>query len=160
MAMSSIMSNLGGFMGCTSSSFTTRVCQRKGDTSEGPQSPLNTLPQNLPGGRTSWQSRAGDNLGPNACCHPDRAARLGVTGPGRPHQHSATKPSWDEQAQLAPSSARGAVAEPDRGGPKWGTPSCSPAMCLTPPSCVLPSLKARGSAAFCSKRSLVIWANS
>lgn len=29
MAMSSIMSNLGGFMGCTSSSFTTRVCHRK-----------------------------------------------------------------------------------------------------------------------------------
>lgn len=156
MAMSSIMSNLGGFMGCTSSSFTTRVCQRKGDTSDGPHRTPSPPKTRRVDGHTD-SPVLGTTLAPcllfsQEGCPPFWGGRARAVLPAPSHKAQLEKAS----SKPVPSPGTQVAAEPSRGGP-----SCHPTMCLTPPSyTLLRSPKPRSSTVFCSETSLVVWANS
>lgn len=90
MAMSSIMSNLGGFMACSSSSFTTRVCQNDmaalGSDLVQPQPYIVSAPlwRHFPAGATS----APGLLLPSCRCHPwDRGTGTALHSAQHPSSH-------------------------------------------------------------------------
>jgi len=163
MAMSSIMSNLGGFMGCSSSSFTTRVCRRRGHTSDGPQPPPNTLSPKTsrgdgpPGSPMLRTTLAPCLLSSRQSCSPFRGdGARGASPAPRPQS-----PAGRSEPQPVPSPGTRTVAEPGSRGPSRGAPRCHPTTRSTPPSCApLRSLRPRSSTISRLERSLVIRASS
>lgn len=138
-------------MGCTSSSFTTRTCRRRGDASDGPQPPPNALfPKTHRLGGHTDNPLLGTTLVPcllssRQGCPPFWGDGARGALPATP----ATKPSWEKKAPgpsppqahgLRPSLAEGVQA----GGHHNVTPQhaqhpilCSSSQPKTPQQCGL-----------------------